>query len=187
MYKALGIITTFLIIVALLFGFFFWFIFGGSNHFIEIPKPKTTYGEFPFCLTYELNGETIMIEDVIICEFVGLTVVGEAGKYRQWDSSLKSGKELITLLDLRELEDEDALGNHVLELYFYWGNAEYYMGDNLANRWRQEQDFNWIDYMYQKTDGTIGHSAYKADIAWEKYKIKLISWEVSPPIQNSFK
>ena len=81
-------------------GAIIWFAFGGGVYFIpDPPKPEITYAEFPFCLTYELNGEVIVIEDTIICEFDGYVVEGENGKYRAWSSRLKSGNERITLLD----------------------------------------------------------------------------------------
>ena len=44
----------------------------------------------------------------------------------------------------------------------------------------------WVEYKYQTADGTVGGSAYKADVAYEKYKIKLIEWEIAEPIKNRF-
>ena len=35
-------------------------------------------------------------------------------------------------------------------------------------------------------DGTIGGGAYKAAEAYEKFKIRLISWECAPLIENKF-
>ena len=31
--------------------------FGGLNFLISVPKPEIEYSEFPFTLTYEINGE----------------------------------------------------------------------------------------------------------------------------------
>ena len=182
------VVLSLFLAAAILFALIFFLAFGGGEYFLpNPPKPEITYGEFPFKLTYELDGETKVIEDTLICEFDGFRIVGEAGTYRQWKSYLKSGSEEITLLDLRPLEEINEFGQTMLELFFYWGNAEYYMGDNFDGRWKDAQDFNWVDYKYQDVDGSIGGSAYKAEVAWEKYKIKLISWEVSDPIVNSFK
>ena len=151
------------------------------------PKPEIVYGEFPFRLTYELDGKMKVIEDTVVCEFDGFYDSGSAGKYRKWKSYLKSGNQRITLLDLRSLNETNELGQKMLELFFFYGSAEYYMDDELGGNKRAGEISTWVDYMYQTTDGTIGESAYKADEAWEKYKIKLISWEPSSPIQNSFK
>lgn len=142
------------------------------------PKPEITYGEFPFRLTYELNGKTKVIEDAVICEFDGFEQWGEAGKYRKWKSRLKSGNEQVTLLKVDE----------TMELYFSYGNPEFYMNDSQHGRAGDRFDYNpnVIDYVKWE-NGQERHSAMLANEAWEKYKIKLISWDYTPPIKNSFK
>lgn len=194
-----GAICMIILIAALYIAFVFFAAFGGFTFLIPVPKPEITYGEFPFRLTYELNGEIKVIEDAIVCEFDGFKATGENGKYRQWKSYLKSGSsnavleenkmtsEQITLLDVRHGDDTDSFGNKVLKIYFFGGNGHYYMGDSLGNLDRDAQDFTYVSYQYQKPDGTIGHSAFEADEAWEKFKIRLIGWEIAPPIQNNFK
>lgn len=149
------------------------------------PAPEIQYGEFPFTLTYELDGEVKVIEDTVICEFDGFESWGSAGNYRKWKTYLKSGNEKIILLDLRSLEETNEFGQIMLELFFSYGNGEYYMGDE----WHRSKPEirNYIEYRYQTADGKTGGSSYKADEAWEKYKIRLIRWEPSEPIQNSFK
>ena len=52
---------------------------------------------------------------------------------------------------------------------------------------REAQSFDWVDYKYKTKDGKIGGSGYKADEAFKKYKIRLVSWECAPPIENNFK
>ena len=66
------------------------------------PKPEIKYGEFPISVTYEVNGEIIVIEDTVICEFDGVELRGGAGKYRTWKSRLKSGNESLTLLQMEQ-------------------------------------------------------------------------------------
>lgn len=185
-FLVLGIIGGVALIGLLSVAFIFFAAFGGLNFLISVPRPEITYGEFPVKLTYELNGEIKTIEDTVICEFDGFEVIGEAGKYRKWKTSLKSGNERLTLLDLRSLDEVNEFGQTMLELYFYYGNAEYYMGDT-GDRQRAAQGLDRVSYHYQNKDGTTGGSGYKADVAYEKYKIRLISWEAAPPIQNSFK
>lgn len=165
-----------------------WVIIGVGMHFgSNPPAPEITYGEFPFQLEYEIEGERKVIEDIIICEFDGFEQRGEAGRYRKWKAYLKSGMERITLLNTRDLNVADELGKQILEFYFYFGNAEYYMGDNLDNKQRSAQDFRMVDYLYQTTDGIIGGSALKAEEAYEKYRIRLINWDAPIPLQNTFK
>ena len=164
------------------------------------PAPKIKYGEFPCRLVYEINGEQKVIEDTIVCEFDGFKNFGSAGNYRQWKTYMKSQKEewsskqtgnaknnsvAITLLDLQN--DDICDGHKILRLFFYGGSGHYYMNDTLGSLDREAQDFSRVDYSYKTLDGTIGYSgAYKAEEAYERFKIKLISWEVAPPIQNEF-
>lgn len=180
----MGIIFSILLLIISLLVFGFWFIFGGGSYFIQVPKPEITYGEFPFRLTYELNGETKVIEDIIVCEFDGFKVEGENGKYRKWKTYLKSGSERITLLDVRQLGEKDDFNHTILELFFSYGNGEYYMGDEYSQS--KAEISTYVEYMYQNVDGTIGYSAFKAEEAYEKFNIRLISWEAAEPIQNTF-
>ncbi len=150
-------------------------------------KPEVLYGEFPFTLTYELDGQIQVINDTIVCEFDGFINRGTAGKARKWNTTLKSGKEQLTLLDLRSSNEENELKQTVLELYFSYGTGAYYMGDVENPFAREAQSFDWVDYKYQTKDGKIGGSGYKADEAFKKYNIRLISWECAPPIENNFR
>ena len=188
MFIIIGIVITVLLIIALLFGFMVWFAFGGGIYFLpNPPKPTITYGEFPFRLEYEKNGNIEVIEDTIICEFDGFNVEGENGKYRKWKIYVKStGERMIVLYDLRTNDIFTEWGSQVLELCFDPGNAEYYMGD-VGGRERKGSLGHWIDYLYILPDGKTGYSSLELDEAWEKYKFRLISWEPSPPINNIFK
>ena len=175
-----------IIVVSILFALFMFIAFGGLTFLVYVPKPEITYGEFPIKLTYELDGEIIVIEDIVVCEFDGFINRGTAGKARKWNTKLKSGEELI-LLDLRDLNQENELGQTMVELYFYYGTGAYYMGDTDNPFAREAQSFDWIDYKYKTKDGKIGYSGYKAEEAFEKYKIRVISWECAPPIKNEFR
>ena len=185
--------TNIILIPISLFGLiaFCIFVFVVSGAFAvlmpEPPEPQIKYGEFPFRLTYELNGETKLIEDVIVCQFDGFINMGTVGKDIKWKTNLKSGKEELTLLDLSLLNIENELEQTMLELYFYYGAGAYYMGDTENPYSRKAQNFDWIDYKYLNKDGEIGYSGYKAEEAYKKYGIRLISWECAPPIENHFK
>ncbi len=155
----------------------------------DMPKPKVKNGEFQCKLVYEVNGEQKVIEDTIVCKYKGYRFVGENGRYREWEKYMKStGKDMISLYDVRENNDYTDWGNQILELYFFVGNAEYYMGDTGLNAHEAKEGNigEEIDYVYLTPEGKEGRSAFKADEAWEKYKIRIISWETSPPIQNTF-
>lgn len=70
------------------------------------PKPTVCYEEFPFTLTYELNGEVKTIKDAAICEFDGYHKRTEAGQSRKWITYLKS-----------EMDDSNTI---ILFLWWKW-------------------------------------------------------------------
>ena len=176
-------------------------------------KPDIEKAEFSFALSYEINDQEKIIEDVIICEFDGFENFETGGKWREWKSYLKStGEAELIFLDFREKKnffeekrDEfidwiqgivefltatpgDSSVDSILYLYFKYGYPEYYMGEpgaQIQSNGAQEMDI--IYYAYRRKDGVIEHSSMSADEAHEKYGIRLISWECDPPIKNTFK
>lgn len=187
MKKVLIIISIVIVIAVILIGILYLFVLSGAIFMFNSnpPAPEVTYGEFPFRLTYEIDGKIKVIEDTIICEFDGFKNMGSAGNYRVWKTYLKSGNEKLTLLDLRPLEETNEFGQTMLEMFFSYGSGEYYMGDEQRYNHKPEIR-DYVEYEYQNADGTTGGSSYKADVAYEKYGIRLISWESSPPIENKF-
>jgi len=179
-------ILIFLGICFSLYALFFIFVVSGA--FVSFTSwsppstPEIKYGEFSCRLEYELDGETKVIEDVIICEFDGFKRLGSGGKYRNWKKSLESGDEYMTLLDLRPLNEITETGNQLLELYFPYGSAEYYMENGSG----KDALLDMIGILYETPEGKIGHSGYTPEEAWEEYEIRIISWESDPPIENRF-
>ena len=84
------------------------FVFIGVGHLLVPgpPRPAVRYGEFPFRVVYEVNGETLTIEDTVICEYAGVESRGIGTKIRTWTSRLKSGSDLVVLL---KTESEDLI------------------------------------------------------------------------------
>ena len=182
---SIGVVIGICILCAFIYVLIFFVAFGGLTFLVHVPKPEIKYAEFPFELTYELDGETITIKDSIVCEFDGFKVVGEAGKYRKWKSYLKSnGKERITLLDLRPKGEKHELGYDMLELYFSYGEAKNYMESGKIHT---SIDYCEIPFLYKTQEGITGGSSYKADEAYEKYGLRIIDWNCAPPIKNTFR
>lgn len=138
------------------------------------PRPEITYGEFPFRLEYEINGERKVIQDTIICEYDGIGADEGQGKYRKWKERLASGNKRITLL---KVDDST-------EIYYSPGSADYYMGDMEENV-KFTQNFPNASIMDDDNRITRGR-IIRADELFEKYKIKLISWDYTKPIKNNF-
>ena len=138
------------------------------------PKPEITYGEFPFEIVYEIDGKQITVQDTYICEFDGFGANEGVGKYRSWKGYVKSTGEEHMLM----LEDNNTV------IYCYVGKAEYYMNDE--ERYYGVYPITPHLYGVSKTDDLYYNSMYPDEIL-EYYKIKIISWEFSEPITNTFK
>ncbi|CAM2776464.1 hypothetical protein PASE110613_00125 [Paenibacillus sediminis] len=139
------------------------------------PRPEITHGEFPFRLEYEINGERKVIQDTLICEFDGFGTNEARGKYRKWRERLSSGNERIALLKV----------NKTKEIFYAPGSANYYMGD-LGNTEEYEPLFPNALFFEKESSGT-NTGIIHADELFNKYHIRLISWDSIPPIKNNFK
>lgn len=138
------------------------------------PRPEITRGEFPFRLEYEINGERKVVQDTLICEFDGFGADEGRGKYRKWKRRLASGNERVTLLKVDDTK----------EVYYPPGSANYYMGD-LENGKQYQHSFPNASII-EKRGGINSDGFLPADELLNKYHIKLISWDASQPIKNSF-
>ncbi|WP_236290659.1 hypothetical protein [Paenibacillus allorhizoplanae] len=139
------------------------------------PRPEITYGEFPFRLEYEINGERKVIQDTLICEFDGFGADEANGKYRKWKDRLASGNQRITLLKVDQTK----------EIYYSPGSPDYYMGDLKDTEGYRHGFPNAL--LIERRDGKFtSNRLIRADELLNKYHINLISWNPSPPIKNNF-
>lgn len=138
------------------------------------PRPEIIYGEFPFILEYEINGQRMVVEDTLICEYDGIGADEGRGKYRKWNQRLASGHERVTLLKVDETK----------EIYYSPGSANYYM-DDLENG--REYQHGYPDALIIEKDGRFtSNRLIRADQLLKEYNIKLIRWDASQPITNNF-
>ena len=137
--------------------------------------PEIIYGEFPFRIEYELDGEIHVIEDIVIVEFDGFVFSTRAmSRERKWVSRLASGKTEILFE-----------GNLIIR--FFPGSAGYYMGE-----------FSGIDilsiphvvFIHPNGDPITDVRARlvleESSELFKEYGITLISWEISEPIVRYF-
>ncbi len=61
------------------------------------PKPEYSYGEFPFYLEYEINGQIMSVEDTVIVKYDGIGLSEGTGKDIKWKQTLASGNEEVVL------------------------------------------------------------------------------------------
>ncbi|TPG69643.1 hypothetical protein EEL31_14850 [Brevibacillus laterosporus] len=170
------IIIVLIAFVAIIAYFTVWpwvMIFLGSSLLPNPPRPEVAYGEFPFRLEYEINGQRMVIQDTLICEYDGIGADEGRGKYRKWKERLASGNEEIILLKVNDTKEID----------FFPGSAEYYMGDLDIG----ENDSSFPNAFYvEKDDGFTTSGSVVADQLLKEYNIKLISWDYTQPIKNNF-
>ncbi len=168
----------FLLLAFLIIGFFTlpWLaIFIGIQLQPNPPEPEITYGEFPFRLVYEINGERKVIEDTLICEYDGIGMNEGQGKYRKWKERLASGNENILLLKV----------NNTQEIYYNSGPADYYMGD-MGEGVTYSHNFPHACQYKKYANGNSSYVTISADELFKNYNIKLISWDFTKPIKNNF-
>ncbi|MEC0233381.1 hypothetical protein P4H71_03310 [Paenibacillus kribbensis] len=152
------------------------------------PRPEITYGKFPFRLEYEINGQRKVIQDTLICEYDGIGSNEGQGKYRKWKDLLAGGDRELPLLEV----------NGRTEISYYPGIAEYYMGDlDRTEEYQQTVSDSIIieqggiiikkDGRVFENDGkTINTQFSNSNELLDKYHIKLISWDSTPPIKGNF-
>ena len=135
-------------------------------------KPAITEGEFPFSITYELDGETITINDIYKARYdrndgyadtKSRVYVGEIG-------NLGEGNTLYTLKKGENTRVE-------LCTYFY---PDYLMGDPKYDYFDNEA-FEPKMYYYDAEE-----QEYSDKETLEAQGVKLISFEYPTPIENSF-
>lgn len=135
-------------------------------------KPTVTEGEFPFSITYELDGERVTIEDVYMVHYVRNDGYADT-KSRVYAGELKSSGKDDTLYTLKKDE------NTRVELWTHF-YADYLMGDPEYDYFKGASfepkiyyyDENEVEYQDEETLAAQG--------------VKLISFEYPTPIENSF-
>ena len=139
------------------------------------PDPQIKYGEFPFRLEYEINGEIIVIEDTVICEYDGIGWNEGVGKHRKWKQYLadNGGDDLLLLI----IDDTK-------KIYASVGGAKYYMGDEEAHIVRNSLTPN--PYIVEVDGNITRYRSISEEDLFEKYAIRFTNWEYSTPIVNSF-
>ena len=137
------------------------------------PRPEIKTGEFNFCITYELCGETKTICGVYVCEYKGTGWALDSGYDRDWDGYIKGG-EMDTIIDIGTADDG---GEIKLNLAFY---PDYFMGDS-SYRGAPEP---WLSVSH--SDGEGFYIENEPDVIAERYGARIVSYEYDPPIQNSF-
>ena len=141
----------------------------------KVPAPQITEAQFPFEVVYEIDGETITLSDVYVCEYEGVSWNEGFGRHRQWKGYVKGTgtRELILL------EDDS------LKFAVNLGTPEYYMSDpSMAYT---EEFTPYLYYIRTFESGGVSSGTAGLDELTDRYKIKLISCTLSKPIKNAYR
>jgi hypothetical protein len=152
--------------------------------------PKNTYGEFPFLIVYEVDGERFTVRDSLICEYIGREANTTRGKYIKWNERLASGHEdqfvaasmshhlmpgnewqygcSIRLLDSVVVSIDSPSGGYVGEINIDIGSPQYYLGYYSLDDYSPGEVFT--------------NRVLSKDELWDLYGIKIIEAEFSPPM-----
>ncbi len=139
----------------------------------NVSEPQIKEGEFPFEIVYEIDGKIVTINDVYVCEFDGFDWNEGVGKHRKWKGYIKSSGEKELIL----LEDGD------LKFAVNIGSPEYYMNDPNCS---YSENTPSIYYIKPNEFGGTTSGVLNIEPLLEQYKLKLVNWEFSEPLQNSF-
>lgn len=173
----------------------------------EPAKPVTEEASFPFTLTYEVNGERKVIQDIFTCRYSGSEwTFGADEKVRTWEMELDSGGDSIILW---EGKNKKGLTERIV-----WGvTPEYYMGDTESEEEIEQlekmgkyEEPTKEDYLYphmtkmdyyntfielQTVESEDPNDVSSSVVAEDKkrlakYGIKIIDWKCKQPIKNRF-
>ena len=134
-------------------------------------KPAVTEGEFPFSITYEVDGEIKTISDVYQARYIRNDGYADT-KTRVYEGVLKSSGENDTVYTLKKGQ------NTRVELWTHF-YADYLMGDPEGDYF-DDEPFAPIIYYYDADE-----IEYFDEETLAAQGVKLISYEYPTPIENS--
>ena len=134
-------------------------------------KPAVTEGEFPFSITYELDGETVTIRDVYKVHYAGNGGYADT-KHRTYVGEVESLGKNQTVYMLKE----DGQTRIELWTHFY---PDHMMGDPDGDHF-EEEAFEPKIYYYDAQENEFHDEETLA-----AQGVKLIGYEYPTPIENS--
>jgi len=186
-----------------------WVVLYPMAHVIKFftptpPEPINTYGEFPFRLVYEVDGEQFTVEDVLVCEFDGR---GENGKSIIWKGRMLSNDKPASYygrwLLSGEGEYQSPLGfafvlleadksiSDSQNIYYDLGNCEYYLGYQAPDGYSPGLSFRYFDsnefkeFNESRKTSKVNGFVIEEDVLWEQYKIRIIEVNFAEPLKGN--
>lgn len=135
-------------------------------------KPTITEAEFPFSITYELDGETVTINEVYKARYVGNSGYSDT-LTRMYVGETESSGDTGTVYTLKKSEN----GRIELWTHIY---PDYLMGDPEGDYF-DDREFEPSIYFFD-----LEETEYSDEETLAAHGVKLISFEYPTPIKNSF-
>ena len=177
--KALIIVASVVVVAVLAFAIF---IASALGYFKTIPQPEIKEGEFNFALTYEVDGETKVIDGVYVCEYKGINRQLD-GIGLKWNGYIKGHEDNCNY----EIKTTDE-GVIMIDLDL---SPEYFMADpSYEYLFFEDEEAKPVAELYitsssmgdvESAENSVSVGTYEGD------DVKIISFEYDQPIANTYK
>ncbi len=175
------------VIVIFLLNFITWTsIFAAGLFSPNLTEPEITSGEFPFVIEYEFEGETYIIEDTVVCSYEG-NDPSALVPTRSYSYDLKNNSNRLMIEFDANTESLLTKGqiNEESRIVWYYGHGGYYLGD--PKKADSGPCINYVEIC--KTSPKVSHhqtTKLTNEQLEELFGIKIIRFEFSTPIENTF-
>ena len=143
--------------------------------FITVPKPEIKEGEFDFSLTYEVDGDTKVIEGTYVCKFEGISRAID-GVGRNWKGYIKDHSDST---DYEIKTTDEGVIKINLDIC-----SEFFMSDPFYESIVSSDDPEPMPYLYvvaEESENEYIRNYYEGD------DVKIISFVYDEPIENEYK
>ena len=152
----------------------------------NLTEPEITSGEFPFVIEYEFEGETYIVEDTVVCSYEGNDPSAWVPT-RSYSYDLKNDSNRLMIefdANTESLLTEGQI-NEESRIVWYYGHGGYYLGD--PKKTDRGPCINYVE-IYNTSPKVSHHQTTKLtnEQLEELFGIKIIRFEFSSPIENTF-
>ena len=152
------------------------------GYFKTIPQPEVKEGEFNFSLTYEVDGETKVIDGVYVCEYEGINRQLD-GIGLKWNGYIKGHEDNCNY----EIKTTDE-GVIMVDLDLC---SEYFMADpSYADLFYEDEEAKPVAELYITSNSMGDVESAENEVSVGSYEgddVKIISFEYDQPIANTYK
>lgn len=147
---------------------------------VVMPVPSIKEAKFDFSVTYEVDGEVKTYTGKYVCEFEGTykTLVGEGRCWKGYVENLENNDFCMVAID----NNEDGIIYIDLDLM-----PEYFMSDPDWEYYGNEAPEPILYIVYHSDDPDVTSSDNDVDVLFERYGVRLISYDYPEPIENEYK